>query len=112
MFYGDIVPLDRDRHRAFRLDTSPNCFGIAAESHVVPALVQEFGVASTHLPIVFLPGAGLPVTVFLVGLRNGKSNYVGSNGEWRGNCAGIHRCTGRFEFFQFARALRWCDQLF
>jgi hypothetical protein len=85
MFYGDIVPLDRDRHRAFRLDTSPNCFGIAAESHVVPALVQEFGVASTHLPIVFLPGAGLPVTVFLVGLRNGKSNFVGSNGEWLGN---------------------------
>jgi hypothetical protein len=85
MFYGDIVPLDRDRHRDLRLDISANRFGIAANSHVVPALVQEFGAASTHLPILFLPGAGLPVTVFLVGLRNGKSTFVGPNGEWRGD---------------------------
>jgi hypothetical protein len=84
MFYGDIVPLDRDRHRAFSLDTSEKRFGMAADSHVVPALVQEFGAASTHLPILFLPSAGLPVSVFLVGLRSGKSTFVGSDGEWRG----------------------------
>jgi hypothetical protein len=84
MLYGEIVPLDREKHRALRLDTGENRFGMATNSHIVPALLQEFAAASTHLPIVFLPSAGLPVAVFLVGLRAGQSALVGPDGGWRG----------------------------
>ena len=85
MFYSDIVPLDRDRHRGFTLDVGEKRFSVAARSHVIPALMQEFSAASAHLPIVFLPGTGTPVAVFLVGLRTGCSAMVDSEGEWRGN---------------------------
>jgi hypothetical protein len=84
MLYRDIVPLNRERHRNVRLDTSEKRFAISAGSHVIPAVVQEFSTASTHLPIVFMPGVGLPVAVFLVGLRSGKSALVGCEGEWKG----------------------------
>jgi hypothetical protein len=84
MLYSDIVPLDRERHRDFRLDVSDERFAVAGRAHVIPALMQEFATASSHLPIVFLPGSQAPVAVFLVGLRTGQSALVDSSGHWRG----------------------------
>jgi hypothetical protein len=84
IFYGNIIPLDRDNHRNVSFDIADDRFGFAAGSHVVPAVVDEFVTAAPHLPIVFLPGVNAPVPVFLVGLRSGKNALVSDEGKWQG----------------------------
>lgn len=85
MFYGKIVALNRDVHRDFVVDTGAERFGFARSAHVVPAIVQEFGAAAAHLPIVFLPGGTAPVAVFLVGLRAGHNACIDAEGRWIGD---------------------------
>lgn len=85
MFYGKIVALDRDLHRSFAIDVGDERFAFARRAHVVPAVVQEFGPASPHLPIVFLPGATAPVPVFLVGMRAGHNACIDVGGRWVGD---------------------------
>jgi hypothetical protein len=85
IFYGNIIPLDRDNHRDVSLDVAEDRFGFAGNSHIVPAVFDEFIAAAPHVPIVFLPGVNAPVAVFLVGLRSGKNALVGSEGRWLGN---------------------------
>lgn len=84
IFYGNIIPLDRDNHRDLALDTSDDRFGFSAGSHVIPAVFDEFVAAAPHLPIVFLPGVNAPVAVFLVGLRSGENSLVSADGRWLG----------------------------
>lgn len=85
IFYGNIIPLDRDNHRNLALDIDDDRFGFSAGSHLVPAVFDEFVAAAPHLPIVFLPGASAPVPVFLVGLRSGKNALVNAEGRWLGD---------------------------
>src|SRR5258708_13679041 len=85
IFYGNIIPLDRDNHRDFVLDIDDDRFGFSAGSHIVPAVSDEFVAAAPHIPIVFLPGVNAPVPVFLVGLRTGKNVLVSAEGRWLGN---------------------------
>lgn len=85
IFYGNIIPLDRDNHRNFALDIDDDRFGFSAGSHLVPAVFDEFVAAAPSLPIVFLPGVSAPVPVFLVGLRAGKNALVSAEGRWLGN---------------------------
>src|SRR5258708_12783366 len=85
IFYGNIIPLDRDNHRDFALDIDDDRFGFSAGSHIVPAVFDEFVAAAPHIPIVFLPGGNAPVPVFLVGLRAGKNVLVSAEGRWPGN---------------------------
>ena len=82
LFYKSIVPLNREAHKALGLKTDAAPYAFAKTSHVIPALVEEFGAASRHLPIVFLPGTGGPSPVFLVGLKPGRSDFVGDTGQW------------------------------
>ena len=86
LFYKNIVPLNRDAHRNLTLDTQAARFGFTRASNVLPAVVDEFTAAAQHLPIVFLPGSGTVVPVFLVGLRTGQNaldwggrGYAGGN---------------------------------
>ena len=84
LFYKNIVPLNRDAHRNLTLDTQAARFGFTRASNVLPAVVDEFTAAAQHLPIVFLPGSGTVVPVFLVGLRTGQNALVDHNGQWTG----------------------------
>lgn len=83
IFYGNIIPLDRDNHRDLALDVSDDRFHFAANSHIVPAVFDEFVAAAPHLPVVFLPGVSTPVPVFLVGLRSGQNALV-KDARWLG----------------------------
>ena len=83
IFYKDIVPLDRKRHQSFRLKGEPPRYDFAAHSHVVPAIVDEFGMGGRHLPIVFLPGAKVPSAVFLLGMNPGDNRLIGRDGKWQ-----------------------------
>ena len=76
LFYQNIVPLDRARHRDLRLvrDNKPVAF--AMTSHIIPAVVDEFVAAARFLPILFIPAAPHPSPVFLVGTRTGQNLLV------------------------------------
>lgn len=82
LFYRAITPLNRETHRDLGLRTLAEPYGFARSSHMIPALVEEFGAAARHLPIVFLPGTAGPSPVFLVGLKPGRNDFVGSDGQW------------------------------
>ncbi len=84
LFYGEIVPLYRERHKSFKISSRPDRFEFARRSNVVPALVDEFVAASVHLPIVFMVGARDIVPVFLVGLRSGVNALIDKEGAWTG----------------------------
>ncbi|GJE70804.1 SapC family protein [Methylorubrum podarium] len=83
LFYRSVVPLDRERHRTLAL-AQPQRFDFARASHLVPAVIDEFGPACRHLPILFLPESLGPTPVFLVGVRPGRSALVGADGAWTG----------------------------
>jgi len=85
IFYKDIVPLDRQLHRSFRLKAEPPRYGFAANSHVIPAIVDEFGMGGRYLPIVFLPGAKVPSAVFLLGMNPGDNRLISRDGRWEEN---------------------------
>ena len=85
LFYGDVVPLNRDAHRGLGIDMRPGRFSRFTSSHVIPAVIDEFTAAAMHLPIIFLPGAEAPSACFLVGLRSGKNALVDPQGAWRGD---------------------------
>jgi hypothetical protein len=82
IFYKEIVPLDRMHHKSFRLKGEPPRYKFAAQSHVVPAIVDEFGMGGRTLPIVFLPGAKVPSAVFLLGMNPGDNRLIASDGRW------------------------------
>ncbi len=84
LFYASVTPLNRERHRRLKLTTPGRPFGFAGAAHMIPALLDEFGAAARHLPIVFLPGAKQPTPVFLMGLRPGRNDFVAEGGEWQG----------------------------
>ncbi|HXJ00407.1 MAG TPA: SapC family protein [Micropepsaceae bacterium] len=85
LFYGEIVPLNRERHRDVRLNIGPDRFGFARGSHVIPAVVDEMVAGGPHLPIMFLPGPKFPVPVFLVGLHTNQNAMVNEQGAWVGD---------------------------
>ncbi|WP_298962017.1 SapC family protein [uncultured Methylobacterium sp.] len=83
LFYRAVVPLDRDHHRAMHL-ARPQRFGFARTSHLVPAVLDEFGPACRHLPILFVPESHGPTPVFLTGLVPGRCALVDEAGAWSG----------------------------
>jgi hypothetical protein len=85
LFYQSIAPLNRERHRKLRFNQTAAPYAFAAQTHVIPAVIDEFATASRRLPIVFLPASPLPSSVFLVGLRPGENVFVDAGGNWTGD---------------------------
>jgi hypothetical protein len=83
LFYRAVVPLDREAHRTWHL-ANPQRFGFARGSHLVPAVIDEFGSACRHLPILFLPESLGPTPVFLAGLVPGRCALIDADGAWTG----------------------------
>lgn len=82
LLYGNVVPLNRSAHSLSRIEGGPRRFGFAGSTHLLPAVIDEFAVASRHLPIVFLPGDDAPTPVFLLGIRSGSNVFVDKDGRW------------------------------
>lgn len=84
LFYRKIVPLDNVRHRELRLARKANVFPFARGANLVPAVIDEFGAAMAHLPIAFVPGAGQPAAVFVLGLEPGSNLFLEADDSWAG----------------------------
>ncbi len=85
LFYRSVIPLNRETHREITIADAENRYGFARETHVIPAVVDEFSAALMHLPIVFAPASPHPSPVFLVGVRPTQNLFVDPLGRWTGH---------------------------
>lgn len=85
LFYKSVTPLNREKHRDLRMLDSVDRYGFAMTTHVIPAVVDEFASALSHLPIVFAPSKPHPTPVFLVGVRPSRNLLVNDGGRWLGD---------------------------
>ena len=82
LFYRNVVPLNRETHRALRLKSPDQPLDYARGAHLIPALIDEFATAAPEIPIAFLPGAAQPTAVFVTGIRPGSNAFVTPEGRW------------------------------
>ncbi len=84
LFYRNVVPLNRDAHRALRLKTPDKPYDFARAAHLIPALIDEFDAANAEMPVAFLPGAPQPAAVFVTGIKPGRNVFISAEGRWNG----------------------------
>ena len=81
LFYKKPVPLQLERHAAYRVNSQAG-FGFAADANAVPINAAEFLAAARHHPIVFAAGDEATPLVVL-GLRDGENLSLDEQGKWR-----------------------------
>lgn len=87
LFYRQPVVFDAALHGHLRFAAQPLSYAFAAEADVIPLQVGEVAHAVRHYPLVFLPGQNNepPILTALVGLGNGRNQFVDAQGQWRAN---------------------------
>jgi len=83
IFYRRPVALNRQQHRAIKLDTATSDFRFAASTNSVLLAASEAAEAAKDYPVVFIGGPDGPFTlVALVGLRENENLFVDEGGNW------------------------------
>lgn len=81
-FYQNPVVLDREQHKALRLQPNGTA-QFAAKNQAVPLLAAEFPEACLEYPIVFTKGQdGQWMALALTGLQAGDNAFVDAKGQW------------------------------
>lgn len=85
LFYRELAAFDTEQHGKLAFPVVPPDYRFAAETNVIPLLVNEIPFALQSYPMVFLPGnAGeTPTLAALVGIGDGKNRYIEADGQWR-----------------------------
>lgn len=83
LFYQSVVPLNRESHRAFGIQT-PMPFDFASASYLIPAVIDEFAAACASLAILFASDQDGISPVFLTGGAPGRNAFVSREGKWSG----------------------------
>ena len=81
MFYQDLRPINATEHgkmKIRRIEKAP----FIANSHAIPATVDEFSLLQRHYPIIFSIGDN-PVPLALMGLNEGTNVFLDENGQLR-----------------------------
>lgn len=78
LFYKDLVPLNVEQHKNFRLRPTEAAPFLVHE-HAVPLTVDEFTACQRFLPIVFSSGSD-PIPLALMGLNEGVNTLVDAEG--------------------------------
>ena len=78
-FYRKPVVLDSRVHGGFSLKAGG--YGFAQDTISIYINAVEFGMASKFYPVVFAEGER-PTPVAILGLRQGRNLFVGSDGRW------------------------------
>ncbi|GGJ95300.1 SapC family protein [Pseudomonas matsuisoli] len=84
LFYRDIKALNREEHKALRLQPVENS-AFAAGMHLVPLAGLEFFQAVRHYPIVFIGEKEKPTPIALLGLEKGHNGYLDRAKQWQTN---------------------------
>lgn len=80
LFYTNPEPLSRETHGNLGVARVEKPFGFAAEGHVVPLTVAEFGLAALTYPIIFAGEQKQPLAV--MGLTAGQNLFVKDDGSF------------------------------
>jgi hypothetical protein len=80
LFYSKPEPLTAEAHGRLKLKISDAPFGFAAQAHIVPLQVTEFGLAGMSYPIIFAGDAKSPMAV--LGLRSGDNLFIDGRGQY------------------------------
>jgi len=84
LLYKDIQALNREEHKAFKLQQSENC-DFAADTHLVPVAGLEFFQAARHYPLVFIGEGANATPIALLGLAQGHNSYLDNDQRWQAN---------------------------
>jgi hypothetical protein len=79
LFYKDLVPLNAEQHKGFRIRPAESASFLIHE-HAVPLTVDEFSQCQRFLPIVFSAGED-NVPLALMGLNEGVNTLVDAEGK-------------------------------
>lgn len=82
LFYENVVPLNRERHRRLRLKAIPGDFGFARHTPFVPIAGSEFFAAAKHYPVLFSGPESDTGAVALLGLVQGSNLFATADGGW------------------------------
>ena len=87
LFYHQPVAFDFSLHGALSFPAVPPDYHFAANADVIPLQVSEVAHAVRHYPLVFLPcpSGQAPILAALIGVGNGKNQFVSTQGHWRAN---------------------------
>ncbi|MDB5431535.1 MAG: peptidase [Caulobacter sp.] len=80
LFYSQPEPLNKELHGKLGLVRNAHPYKFAAEGHVVPVTVTEFGPAALSYPIIFAGDLKQPLVV--TGLNAGQSMFVSPEGSY------------------------------
>ena len=82
IFYRQIAPVDKNRHRDISIAPTSD-LSFAAGTNSVVLLAAEFSKACREYPIVFVEDQRNYFPVAILGLRDGQNLFVGEGGGWR-----------------------------
>ena len=86
LFYKELKAFEKGIHGKYSFPETAPDYSFAAQTNIIPLLINESGLASRHYPLVFLPppnGAEQPVLAAMVGIGDGVNRYVDDQGRWR-----------------------------
>ncbi len=84
-FYKNIEPLNKEKHKGYKLAPADNGFSFVKESIAVLLAGAEFIEASKEFPIVFVKNEQeCLVPAVLLGLRDNENLFVDKNNQWTG----------------------------
>ena len=78
LFYSNPQPLSAEKHAGLGLKQIEKPFSFLGKAHAVPLTVQEFGLAATSYPVIFVGSDKMPIGA--MGLRQDENLFVKKDG--------------------------------
>ena len=82
LFYKEAVPVSKDQHASFSIDTTQD-YSFASQVNSVPLTATEFPFASRDYVIVFA-GQEIPMPAAILGVQQDRNVFVSDDGHWEG----------------------------
>lgn len=82
LFYKNIVPLNRDKHRNLHISPAEDKARFAENTHYAPLSGTEFYQAARDYPILFTSDNAEAGPIALLGLSEGQNLFVDEDGGW------------------------------
>lgn len=82
LFYSNVLPLSRERHRNLKLKQLAGDYSFAANTPLVPIAGSEFFPASKTYAVLFSGPEDDTAAVALLGVAQDSNLFVDANGQW------------------------------
>ena len=108
LFYSQLEPLNLNQHGNMKIRTIEKA-PMIANTHAIPATVDEFPLLQRHFPIIFSVGEN-PVPLVLMGLTEGINVFLESDGRLKDSMLYVPAYMRRYPFL-LARLRPETDEL-